>query len=355
MIAPSYRAAFERIRCNLLRRAGREVDLLKKRASAETLDPGETVCGRPSIVLPNQYERVRSCGFGRNVAEEIAQTQGAPREIGPTIRYVVEDVVIDRGIVFGRGAQTYFNAELDFSSAKLPWVEYEDVALRSSFIGCYFFGHWLRDDCATHLLAEQESAPMSMPTPIWPDVPGYLDLFGQSYGQIERAYVKRLTLFYDICNTPHKIARLRQLRARVASTQPSKSDGKIVYVMRGSAGKPRTLVNEMEIVEQLKRRGIIIVEAEKLGVPLLVRELFNARIVISIEGSQFSHALMTLSDAGAILVIQPPDRFFNSHMDWARALDIRYGIVVGEQKETGFYLPIDDLLRTIDLLDAALP
>jgi hypothetical protein len=353
MIAPNYRAAFERLRCGLLRRAGRDVDLLK-RASAEILDPGETVSGKPSIVLPNQFDRVRSCGFGRDVAEEIAQTQGAPREIGPTIRYVVEDVVVDRGIIYGRGAQTYFNAGLDFGPAKAPWAEYEDVALRSSFIGCYFFGHWLRDDCATHLLAEQRSAPMSMPTPVWPDVPGYLDVLGQSYGQIDRGYVKHLTLFEDICNTPHKIARLRQLRARIAATQPSKPTGKIVYLMRGSAGKPRTLVNEMEIVEQLKRRDIVVVEAEKLSVPLLVSELFNARIVISIEGSQFSHALMTLSDAGAILVIQPPDRFFNSHMDWARALDIQYGLVVGEQKETGFYLPIDDLLRTIDLLDAGL-
>jgi hypothetical protein len=42
-------------------------------------------------------------------------------------------------------------------------------------------------------------------------------------------------------------------------------------------------------------------------------------------------------------------------MDWARALEMRYGIVVGEQREIGFHLPIDDLLRTVDLMDAELP
>ena len=51
---------------------------------------------------------------------------------------------------------------------------------------------------------------------------------------------------------------------------------------------------------------------------------------------------------------KPPNRFFNSHMDWARALGMRYGVVVGERRESGFHVPVADLLRTIDLMDAAL-
>jgi hypothetical protein len=86
----------------------------------------------------------------------------------------------------------------------------------------------------------------------------------------------------------------------------------------------------------------------------LIDQLFGARIVISVEGSQLSHALYSLGDRAGLVVIQPPDRFFNSHMDWARLLDVRYGFVVGEQKEAGFYLALDDLLRTIDLVDAEL-
>jgi hypothetical protein len=77
-------------------------------------------------------------------------------------------------------------------------------------------------------------------------------------------------------------------------------------------------------------------------------------MLISIEGSQLSHALYTLGDEGGVLTIQPPSRFFNSHMDWVRALNMRYGLVVGEERQSGFHLPVDDLLRTIDLMDAKL-
>jgi hypothetical protein len=41
-------------------------------------------------------------------------------------------------------------------------------------------------------------------------------------------------------------------------------------------------------------------------------------------------------------------------MDWAHALNMRYGLVVGEARSCGFHLPVDDLLRTIDLMDASL-
>jgi capsular polysaccharide biosynthesis protein len=125
--------------------------------------------------------------------------------------------------------------------------------------------------------------------------------------------------------------------------------------MRGTGGKQRTLVNEEEIVNALMRRGVVIMQAETLSVPELIMELFGARIIISVEGSQLSHALFTLREEGGVLAIQPPDRFFNSHRDWVYALNMHYGIVVGEQRKLGFYLPTDDLLRTIDLMNAQLP
>src|SRR6185295_7631888 len=99
------------------------------------------------------------------------------------------------------------------------------VALRSSYIGCYFFGHWLRDDCATHLLAERFGAPKSMPTPTWPDRDGYLKLFGQSYGRLYRAYVRQLVLFDDIHQNANKAERFRTLRSRVAEGRSSGAAG----------------------------------------------------------------------------------------------------------------------------------
>lgn len=349
MIRWSCRVALERARIGVARRLGLNVDLLDTATSVDELCCAEDVQGPSCIVLPGQYERVRACAFGVDKVKEIAELRGAPRRIGPTIRYELEDVIVSDGIVYGQGKRKIFNYQLDSDCVKSPWVTFEEAALRSSFLGSYFFGHWLRDDCATHLLAEDSKVTVAMPTPPWPDRASYLELFRQSFVRLGRAHIRRLVLYDDISQNAHKAGRFRTLRARIARKTRT---GRIVYLMRGSGGKQRTLVNEKEVVDALARRGVAVLQAEALSAHQLVSELLGSRIVISIEGSQLSHALYTLRDGGGVLAIQPPDRFFNSHMDWARALNMRYGIVVGQQQGSGFELPVDDLLRTIDLMDA---
>jgi hypothetical protein len=361
MIGMHLRRAFEYVRCGVRRRLNLDVDLLESPASVDELHSGEIVTGNPCIALPGQYERIEAGAFGIDVAKEVAQLQGGPRKIGPTLRYAFDDVMISDATIYGRGRKKMFNLEApppSRSEGRGPggprWEEYDEAAVRSSYIGCHFFGHWLRDDSATHLLASEYGTPISMPTPSWPDQAGYLAVFGQNSVMPRRARVRKLILFEDITQNAHKAARFRKLRALVARGRAAPASDRIVYLVRGSGGKQRSLVNEPEITDALARRGVAILQAEALGVQELLSGLFGARLVISVEGSQLSHALYTLRDAGGVLAIQPPNRFFNSHMDWARALGMRYGVVVGERREAGFHVPVADLLRTIDLMDAAL-
>lgn len=360
MIGMQFRRAFEYVRCGVRGRLRLDVDLLGSAVSVEELHREETIGGNPCIALPGQYERVEAGPFGIDIAKEVAQLQGAPRTIGRTLRYTFNDVIISDATIYGRGRKKIFNlgalpSHADGGGPGEPrWEEYGEAAVRSSYIGCHFFGHWLRDDCATHLLASEYGPPISMPTPLWPDQAGYRAVFGQSSVTPRRARIRKLILFDDITQNAHKADRFRKLRAVVAGGRAAPARDRIVYLIRGSGGKQRLLANEAEITDAVARRGVTVLQAETLGVPELISSLFGARMVISIEGSQFSHALYTLRDEAGILVIQPPDRFFNPHMDWARALDMRYGVVVGERRERGFHLPVSDLLRTIDLMDAAL-
>ena len=365
-IRSTWQLAFERIRFGLARRFGLDVELLNAAASVEELHPAEKIAGTPCIALPGQYERVSKGAFNIEIAEEIAQLKGARREIGPTVRYVLDNVLLSHGIIQARGRRMLFNSTINFGPIQSPWAEYDEAVLRSSYVGCYFFGHWLADDCTTHLLAQQLGTPMSMPTPPWPNRAGYLALFGQSYIELGRARVRRLVLYNDIAHNEHKASRFRALRARVASNNESRAAGRIIYLMRGRGGAPpvgsaayqssagRRLLNEVEIVESLMRRGVIIVRPEMLTVPQLIAELLGARIVIGLEGSQLSHVLFTLHDKGGMLAIQPPDRLYNGYMDAVNVLGMRYGIVVGEQRQSGFHLPLGDLLRTIDIMDTEL-
>jgi hypothetical protein len=347
------RVLIERIRLGIAQRVGFETDLLNSADSIEMLHPGETVFGSPCIALPDQYDRVNAGAFGMDLAEEIAKLRGAPYNIGPTTRYVLNDVLVDGGVMYRNGKAKFFNHQVKGNWKAEAWSEHNEASVRSSFVGCHFFGHWLRDDSATHLMLDS-NPPMSMPTPHWPDQAGYLTLFKQTYTELDRAHVRRLVLFDDISQNAHKVERFRKLRAVVATAYPDPSNtGRIVYLMRGPGGKERALLNEEEVIGTLARHGVTILRAETLTVSQLVKELFRARIIISVEGSQLSHALYTLTDHGGVLVIQPPDRFFNSHMDWALALNMRYACVVGRQRPTGFDLPVNDLLRTLELLDSA--
>jgi len=347
------RSALEHARSAVRWRLGYSIDILESAAS-EIVDPGHVVTGLPCIALPDQFERVKACAFGLDLKTEVAQLEGAARHIGPTKRYLLKDVVVRDGIVYGQGKRKAFNSDLDLNSHDRSWQEYSEVALRSSLVGCHFFGHWLRDDCATHLLAKEAAQTISMPTPAWPDCEGYAKHFTQEYTTVRRAHIDRLHLFDDIHQNRSKAQRFAQLR-KTSSKEVAPSRRKIVYMMRGAQGKQRALLNEPEVVEALSARGILVLKAETLAIDELIRQLSGATVVISVEGSQLSHALFSLRDKGGVLAIQPPDRFFNSHFDWARALEIQYGVVIGIAQESGFYVPIDEILRTLDLLLAKIP
>lgn len=348
------RVAFARIRCGIARRIGLSAELLEA-APVEVVHPCEQAAGPPCIALPGQFERILACPYGIEAAEEIARVQGASHTIGATRRYIVDNALVVGGIVYALGRRRDFNAIAGRAQWKQPWTEHGEVALRSSLVGCHFFGHWLRDDAATHLLAQQYGDPMALPTPPWPDRADYLDLLDQSYAELGPAFVRRLILFDDIHQNTHKVQRFRILREQLARGVAPSAAGRIIYLRRGSGGAVRRLVNEADIIEHLERRGVEILEPETISAKRLVEALYGARLVISIEGSQLSHALMTLREGGGVLAIQEPDRFFNSHMDWAHPLGMRYGIVVAQRGgDGGLRLPPSELLHTIDLMDAAL-
>ncbi len=76
----------------------------------------------------------------------------------------------------------------------------------------------------------------------------------------------------------------------------------------------------------------------------------DARIIIGVEGSQFSHALYALKEShSGILVIQPPERVFTAHLDWSRVMGFDFGMVVGNKRGTGFEVPYEDIFMTLDL------
>ena len=120
----------------------------------------------------------------------------------------------------------------------------------------------------------------------------------------------------DIGFGPGKARRLVQLRARLRQVcHVQQKSGGTVYIRRGRSGQERGFLNEDEVIRALEQKGVTIVEAET-DTQSMIEKLMEARILIGVEGSQLAHGVYTLADGGAILALQPPDRFYNPHREW---------------------------------------
>jgi Glycosyltransferase 61 len=297
--------------------------------------------------LPGQLDRVRAVAFGGSVSDEIGQFLGNEREINATLRFEIGGALVNRGIIYtggGRRVISNLNKKNEFTGVNSA----TDIAsLRTSFLGSYYFGHWLRDDCATAMI-EDEGMKFFTPSPKWPDKKAYRDVFKLDIPTAALLYAKRVIFYDDVSQNEHKIERIRKIRAGVQAQLSGKSSPEIVYVKRGDGGEARRLVNETEIIDALTSKGVLCVSAEDLETPV-IESIFGCRLFISVEGSQISHAVYGVRDGGGVIVLQPPDRFFNSHLDWAVPLGIQYGSIVGLPDKHGFRIPVDEIFQTIDL------
>ena len=103
-----------------------------------------------------------------------------------------------------------------------------------------------------------------------------------------------------------------------------------------------------EIVDKFTRKEIFIVGALGSAAAPGVEVLVLARIVIGVEGSHLSHAIFTMADDAAFLVLQPPDRFAMTYKEFADRMSMRFAFMVGTAAEDGFTVDHDRLRRIID-------
>ncbi len=221
------------------------------------------------------------------------------------------------------------------------------VALTSG--GCAYFGHWLRDDCATALLPVDPGPRVIMKSPDWPDKTIYRTLFEQTAPEVlDCAAIDELVYYDDIYQNGFKVPRFEQLRATLRRHVTPENAGRIVYIRRGPSARHRPFYNEEAVLETLASHGIEIVTPES-DTESFIAKILDAALVISVEGSQLSHAVYTLRKGGGLLVIQPPDRIFTSHIDWANALGMDIGVIIARQQDDGFTTTAEEILRTVDL------
>jgi hypothetical protein len=339
----------------LARRFGVHTDIDRDTSKVETLYPERHYDHKPALHLPGELDKITAAGFNRPIEQEVASVKGKRLYSNTLARLEVKNAYLTPRYVFSGALRKSFNHHESFSLMQ-DFETRDHATLVSSQVGCNFFGHWLRDDCATYPLAVQDGggAPLIMPTPTWAEQSDYAARFEQDWTATPPTFCRNLSLYIDHGQNPHKAERFhslrRSLRTQATARGNTAGGAEMVYLKRGPQSTSRTLTNEADVIALLENMGCYIHEAES-GVASLESAALDARIMIGVEGSQLSHALYTMRDQGGLLVLQPHNRFFTSHLDWCREMDMEFAFMVGEAEQGGFSMDLGVLQRTLELLD----
>lgn len=306
----------------------------------------------PGLYQINELNRVTACGFGRTLESELEKLNATSFPESEMTQQLVRDALVVGGLVLGSQTSFYLSDSQIRKALGSPLMSFNQAALANSAQGLKYFGHWLRDDCAMYEHIRNESPLLSIVRPPWPDRYAYEAAFNQTWTETSFARVSELKLYRELGFSRDKARRLNQLRTKLRSLYTGRNVGKVVYVTRGELGEARQISNADEVESAFVAAGIQIITPAVAGKNLF-EELLDAEVIITIEGSQASHAVYSLADRGALLILQPPDRFYNPHHEWARLLGMRYGITIGQKEKNGFRIDPSEVFSMLDRLSAA--
>ncbi|GJL91143.1 glycosyltransferase 61 family protein [Hyphococcus sp.] len=307
----------------------------------------------PSIFLPHHLENIRRIHPETTQEQEDRRVHGGRGVHAAVEAFRISGVRYRDAGLYKKKWSRYF-PKVDFDEDGPVTIEGGVYALSSTYSGIQYFGHWLRDDTTTHLLAESFAPPFCVRTPAWPHQPRYMNMFEVSWPIVDRADFDDLYVFIDYAQNSHKAARYREIRKRLRRNAQAMHGNHRVYLHRGKTGAiKRVMSNEAEVLKALADNGFVIVNVEVDSVDAIVSALLDAKTLVSIEGSHASPGIYTNAEGGGYVAISPPTIFNNVAKDWSSALGMKYGLVVGEEDGAAFKVNVRDLLTVVDMMEAA--
>jgi hypothetical protein len=347
------RYSFLPLTSRLRAKLNRGRSIWKYAAEKIELAPADESPALPIIALPGEFERVLDLAPLTTLALEQHYVSATQIKQGPTIGYRFDDALLADNTLYAAGC-----LDVARSGNKRPLLlgkydEFDEAQLCAHSPSNIYFGHWLRDALAMELLAEQRRLlGLCYVRKSWLHEPGYREITRLPGFPVSFALVRKLWVIDDRGLNASWIMRFNELRRRVRSVAHTEGPTR-VFLSRGRSGTSRELLNDHGVMNALVARGFVCVEPEALSARQIVDSLASAKIVVSVEGSALNHAQFALPRGAAILVIQPPKRFTAFHKQISDFSGIRFGYVVGDSEPAGFTLELDRLLRTLDLVEAA--
>lgn len=319
----------------------------------EVMYPAQLLTCQPGLFEIEHLNRVRASAFDSSLYDEVAKLTTTQFIDAPLERYRLGPCIIAGGSIFTQTATHILGPVPAREAIRGPMEHLDKADVVSSEQGLKYYGHWMRDDCTLYELLRQDGPePWALARPDWPDAAFYETAFDQSWPTLNFTYVQDLTVYREQRFNLDKARRFNMLRAKLRARYPDHQGGHIVYLSRGTTGSPRNMSNGAAFEAAMRAAGIKVVNPES-GSEAGLLDLLNARMIITIEGSQASHGAYMLAEGGAMLILQSPDRFYNPHHEWARLIGMGYGTVVGTPDDISFHISPDEVMHMVQRLENA--
>jgi hypothetical protein len=336
--------------------AGRYISAIEASSRDTVVCDGEVTVVPPAIYDSKSMEKVSGLSPWRRWEFERRLMDGGPMEHHATVAHEINNVDVVEAYMYSGASKSQpgYGAERLLLRDHEPLQRLDRAVLTSSKTGSHYFGHVLLDDLPLSLLAQGVDAPpVSVVSRGYLHEAGYRALCSTPAGRlVRRARIKRLTVFTDFGQNRNKEVRYRALRANLrrhlAGVSPALGPG--VYIRRGRTGELRLLANEPQVEQFLAGRGFRIVDTETMSSEAIAAATLDARIVVSVEGSQFSHCIYSAADEAVFLVLQPPDRFSMVYKEFTDRMGMGFAFLVGESDGEGFCVSLYELERMLGRL-----
>lgn len=317
------------------------------------LAPAQSKPVAPALYDPADLDHVQGTWPGTTIEAELQRLLTPVQHHAATRAFLLKDLDVVDGYIYGRRWKTRLLPVGPPIWASAPEAHISQGTLACSWIGNVYFGHWVSDDLTLYLAAAELGNPFTLERTPYLHEPQYRELLHIANPALRRAHLDEMIVLEDIGQNDYKRRRYELLRSRLRA-HVRKLGSEYVYIRRGTSGEPRDIVNSPEVESFLGSKGFAVIDPEALRPIDIAAQLLDARVVISVEGSQLAHALLSMAQGGIMCCIQPPWRFNNIHRGQAECLSMRYASIVGRPCEGGFRVDIDGLKRLLDKMDEAL-
>lgn len=313
---------------------------------------------RPAIFTDGSLDLVSAFCSHREAQQELAMISGDAWVHMATRMYKLNNVwLVDGELISGKFRRRIDESRIVtsyYAMTECPVIK--TAFLECSYSGNRYFGTLMKDDLGLSLVEVPTEFRVASMRPNYIHESGYRDLLNCPYPERhDFAFFKELFVCVDVGQNHYKRDRFQNLRHRMKKAVHAIGDSQKncgVYIKRGGTGQKRVLLNEEDVESLLVKLGFCVVSPESMSADEIAVAIQDAKIVVGVEGSHLAHCVYSIASGGAVVVIQPSDRFSTAFKDFTDCLDMLFAFTVAERESNGYKVDLVDLQVILDRVGA---